>query len=258
MEKLMKTIIMGLIMTIATAACATDAGYYRVWQGFKKTELTQSQFMNTLPAFMNETRNVYTGVLNNYLVAIPLTNKPAFVPDEFALVALRSEDDYKQIRATPIGQQYSESHWTVFNRENSKSAPYSNIIPEILEHNKAYDVVGAPVDWSRGHTTFYIGVKKSNISSADYLKWLNRHVNLVANSFKGKVLKGYIIIANDNYEVAFMNWESQSAMAEAFQTEEGKAIRDDAATYMDMLQFSEMKAFNGNSVETGVFYNTGM
>lgn len=243
------------------AASSSTAGYYRIWQGFKKETLSESQFQQQVPDFMNATISVYTGVLNNYLVALPPKNKPDFIPDEFALVALRSEDDYRDIRSTSAGQAYSDKHWDVFKRENSKSAAYeifNRLSPEKLEHNKAYDMIGDTIDWRKGHSTFYIGLRKNNPTPSDYLRWLAGHVARVAAVLRPHGLLGYIVIANENYEVAYMNWISAEARERAFTTAEGDQIRRDAALHMERLQFSEMQSYNGKNVTKNSFYNTGM
>lgn len=260
LSKFKMTTAIGLIS--AQIACASpQAGYYRVWQGFKKQNLNENDFQQKIPAFMNATIQVYTGVLNNYLVALPPKNKPSFVPDEFALVALRSEQDYRQIRSTPSGQIYSDQHWDVFNKENSRSAPYEFFglnSPAVLEHNRAYDMIGEAIDWKQGHSTFFIGLRKNNLTSAEYLRWLSQHVSEVARVLRPYGLRGYIVIANENYEVAFMNWSSAEARTAAFTTAEGQKIRADISIYMDRLQSSQMQKFDGSTAQENTFYNTGM
>ena len=100
----------------------TPAAYYRVWQGFKKTDLTTDQFKSNLNQLMEDTVSLYHGkVLNQYLVAIPPKNKPSYIPNEFALVALHNEKDYREIRKTPEGIAYSDLHWEVFDKKTSGS-----------------------------------------------------------------------------------------------------------------------------------------
>ncbi|MBY0452328.1 MAG: hypothetical protein K2P92_04770, partial [Bdellovibrionaceae bacterium] len=71
-------------------------------------------------------------------------------------------------------------------------------------------------------------------------------------------LKGYIIIANDQYEVAFMNWESAEARNTAFASPAGLHVRGESETYMNRLMFQEAQAFNKTSVESDKLYNTGL
>lgn len=250
-----KFMITTILFAAATSCASSSAGYYRVWQGFKRTDMDVATFNQKLPAFMTATRDIYKGVLNNYLVALPPEQKPSFVPDEFALVAIRSEQDYKEIRATSAGQAYSEAHWTVFNKENSKSAPYSSVIPKVLEHNQAYDLIGQAIDWREGHTTFFIGLKKEAYSSEQFLTWLASHTQEVA-SLKSQGLNGYIVIANDKYEVAFMNWSSKAARDLAFSTDVGQKVRAESAQYMDRLMFKEATPFDLQTVNFDHFYNT--
>ena len=255
----LKKIFMTLTLFVASTSCASgQAGYYRVWQGFQKPDMTTEAFQQRLPWFMNETRSIYTGVLNNYIVAIPPAVKPTFIPDEFALVVLESEQDYQNVRATDAGKAYGQAHWQVFNQENSKSAAYTSQIPDRLQHNQAYDVMGTPIDWNSGTTTFFIGLKKDSITADAYMTWLSRHIKEVAEGLKPYGLKGYVIIANDQYEVAFMNWESTEARNAAFASPVGLHVRSESETYMNLLMFQEAQAFDKNSVTSDRLYNTGL
>ena len=238
----------GLVFMSSLSALAVEARYFRAWQGFKKASLSQVAFMSALPSFMNETVDLYRGhgILSSYIVIIPPANKPSFVPDEFALVALESREGYQAVRATLAGQNYSARHWDVFNRDNSASAEmmdYSSIRPVTLENNKAYDVMGTPIDWSHGHTTVFIGTRKTNVDRESFLRALSGHLAITKNAFGNKGLNGYIAVANQDYEIAFMNWDSRQAMELAGQTVAGQVAFADAARLMDMLMFESAQPF---------------
>jgi len=245
-----------LLLLVTINAQAVEARYFRAWQGFKKADLAQRAFMEALPSFMQETVDLYhgAGILSNYLVIIPPANKPSFVPDEFALVALDSREAYQGVRATPAGQTYSARHWDVFNRENSASADpmvdFSTALPETLVNNNSYDVIGTPIDWSQGFTTVFIGVRKNNVDRAAFLKGLSSHLALVKNTFVPRGLNGYIVIANQDYEVAFMNWDSKQAMQNATSA----TINADGARLMNTLMFQPAAKFKAHEA---VKYNKG-
>jgi hypothetical protein len=254
--------VAALLFSLSSNVLAdSKANYYRVWQGFKRPELSESKFQATLPSFMNTTIRIYTDhrALNEYLVGVTPRKKPAFVPDEFALVALDSEEHYKEIRATSEGKAYGESHWTLFDARRSKSASlirYFQENPESLRSNTAYDMTGTPHDWSQGHTTFFLGLKKNGISSEEFLIRLKKHIELVAKELAPLGLHGYVIIANEQYEAAYMNWPDVRTMEVAFQSETGSMVRKDAESFMEFLQWSAPEAFNGRSISAGHFYQT--
>lgn len=259
----MKNLTTGLVILLSLLPnhgfSAESAGYYRMWQGFKKPAFSSEEFREKLPNFMNGTVRVYGNLLNNYLVALPPASKPDFIPDEFALVALGSEQDYRQVRNTPEGKEYGESHWQLFAREKSGSAPISNFFPEepsSLQSNKAYDLMGAAVDWKKGHTTFFLGLRKDSLTKAEFLNRLSQHVKLAANSFRSVGLKGYLVIANENYEAAYMNWESKEAMQAAFFSAAGAQVQKDAGRFLELLQWSETEAYDSHSVAASHFYET--
>jgi hypothetical protein len=260
----MKQLLLGIIavMGLATETKAVEsAGYFRAWQGFAKPGLTSEQFLAELPSFMKETVELYRErALNNYIVVLPPQNKPAYIPDELALVALNSKENYDAIRATPEGQAYSARHWDVFNKENSKSATpvdYGATKPSALEHNQAYDMVGAPINWARGVTYVFIGTKKAGLSSKYFLQELQKHVELAKEVMAPKGLLGYIVISNELYEIAYINWESKEAHDSAGQSESGQGVFADAKRIMDVLMYQEAVPFAaGAPVELNKAYST--
>lgn len=254
-------LLMTLIGTALSVQAVETAGYFRIWQGFSKPTLTSEQFLNELPSFMRETVELYRErALNNYIVVIPPANKPAFIPDELALVALNSKENYDAIRSTPAGQAYSNRHWDVFNKDNSKSAAMINYKlqkPASLTHNTAYDMLGNEINWARGYNTVFIGIKKQGLSSAEFLQHLQKHIEQARSVMEPKGLLGYIVIANDQYEVAYLNWDSKDAHDLAAQSSGGEAVFADAQKIMDILMYQEACAFQaGRAVSAGQAYST--
>lgn len=208
------SVLLFVLTNISQAQEATlnQAHYYRFWQGFRKANLSQDQFKSELPSFIKDTVDLYDGKgLNNYLVFLPANpNKPSFIADELALVAFDSEDSYLNVRKTPQGQLYSDRHWDVFEKGPSKSAPLIHGLPlDKIEFQTAYDVINEKVDWNTGYSTLYIGLRKNNISTNDFIVFMKDHISEVANIFKPHGLKGYLALVGQDYEIAFQNWSSK-------------------------------------------------
>ena len=248
-----------LVLLSSQASWAMTARYFRVWQGFKKPGMSDQDFRARLPEFMSATVTLYHGRgLDNYLVAVPPAGHPAFIPDEFALVAFDSEKSYQAVRATPAGQAYGEKHWEIFDKQVSKSTPflaYAEPLPSTLVPNTSYDVIGTPIDWAGGYTVFYLGLRKPEISAEQFLRDLAVHVGFVAGKLTPLGLKGYIIIANPDYEVAYMNWSSKRAMDFAFTQEAGKSVSADGAKILNRLMFQGATK-PGTTVPPGSFFTT--
>lgn len=222
-----------------------SAGYFRVWQGFRKADLTEAQFQHALPQFMKDTVDLYGDrALNQYLVVLPPKERPAFIPDELALVALSSQEDYQAIRATPEGQAYSARHWDVFEKTISKSAPFVRFADsqvDALQDQTAYDILGQTIDWTQGATFAFIGVRKADVAQDAFLSHLKTHVELARDVMAPRGLRGYIIIAAQDYEVAFLNWESKAAHDAALGTKDGQGVFADAQSFMNVLMYEEAR-----------------
>lgn len=243
----MKIFLLILVcLAFTSRAPASTANYFRAWEGFKKSDMSPEQLNMVLPPFMQSTVTVYKQKLNSYFVAIPPAKKPAYVPDEFALIALVSEAAYQTVRATPEGKAYGESHWTIFDKDKSKSAEQKPSSSPQLESKTVYDFSPKPLDWQTGHTTFFVGTRKANITAADFLVHLRKHIELTRKSLENKgLLRGYVVVVNENYEAAYLNWKSQAEMDKAFAGDAGKAVGTDAGTFMDMLMFEGSQKFRG-------------
>jgi quinol monooxygenase YgiN len=262
----MKNVILTTLAVVFFNACASaqnleQAHYFRIWQGYQKPEMSSQQLLAELPTFMKDTVDIYREkALNNYIVIIPPLAKPAYVPDELALVALNSKENYDLIRTTPEGQKYAARHWDIFNKDTSKSAPFINYAsdkPSNLVSGTAYDLISNPIDWTRGYTAVFIGTKKSNLNSSDFLQKLQKHIESAQTIMQPKGLLGYIVIANENYEVAYLNWTSKEAHDNAAQTTDGKAVFAEAHSIMDVIMYTTAEsATAGQNVEAGHAYST--
>lgn len=251
--------ILGVSMPIWAA---NTADYFRVWQGFMRADLTREQFLSNFPPFMKETVDLYQGqALVNYIVVLPPSDRPNYIPDEFALVALTSKQNYERIRATPEGQKYLAHHWDFFDKSISKSADplvnYELDRPTNLVHNRSYDMIGKSIDWALGYNTVFIGTRKTDLDGTQFLNHLKKHIELTKAVMTPKGLQGYILIANEQYEIAYLNWDSKESHDHAGQTQEGQDVFSDAKTFMDILMYTQAVPFvAGSPIQPGQAYST--
>lgn len=252
----MKSLLLTLTLMFSSAAFAGTAQYFRFWQGFKKAELSQEEFLIGLNPFMKLTVDTYAGKgLINYVVAVPPTTKPEFVPDEFALVAFDSEESYRKVRATPEGKAYGEAHWQVFDKNTSKSAEMRVLTEDVkeLELNVAYNVLGKGIPLNNTYVTFFIGTRKEGVNDETFHSRMIDHLRLVGRSFESKGLRGYLALAQKDYEVAYLVWDSKEDADKAFATDEGKAVYADAEAILTPLMFTEAQIFSGEVAQQSVY-----
>lgn len=254
--KIKSTVLATALLLNAFSAYGAKASYYRFWRGFKKPTLTDSSFLGAIPNFMNQTLDLYKGKgLSNYIVGMPPTMKSTYIPDEIALVAFDSEDSYRTLRSTPEGKEYAEAHWDLFNKDNSKSANLEGFDGKQLNFEVATDVLGKPVDWSRGVTFFYIGERKKDVSLLQFQSVMTHHVQAVKDAFTPYGIKGYIILLSEHYEIAFMNFDSMGPASQAFASKEGVLIQEESASIMNTVVWNVAAPFEG-TVTYGQSYST--
>ncbi|AGH96385.1 hypothetical protein [Pseudobdellovibrio exovorus] len=227
------------------------ANYFRVWQGFSKD--TPEQMLSALPVFMTGTVDLYVKnkALSNYIVIIPPKESPSYIPHELALVALSSESDYRRIRETAEGKSYSDAHWDVFNRANSKSAPFVKLADlkaeETLISNTAYEVLPTPINWAQGVNYVEIRTRRASLASDVYLKNLKSRLQRIQEFGAYVGIQGCIVLVNENYEVIYTNWKSQKD----FKSAPRKKAWDDLLTVTqaesDLLMSQQTKKYRPKS-----------
>ena len=111
----------------------------------------------------------------------------------------------------------------------------------------SYDVLSRPVDWQRGFTTFYFGVRRKGLSNAAYEKGMSRHVEMVKRGFYRQGMQGYLILVTDKYEIAYQNWKSQAHFQRAMQSKAGKIVQQDANKLLKTFMFQPAKTFDGSA-----------
>lgn len=258
----MKKLVLTLSLFLGVSSSAQTVDYFRLWQGFKAPSLNDELFLKELPSFMNETVDLYgrqNQILNSYLVVIPPQDKPSFVPDEFALVVLDSEDKYKAIRQTESGKKYSDRHWGVFDRQNSMSArevfEWEKQIPETLTSGSAHWILGKGQDWSKGYTTVFLGSRRSEITESDFLNRMHGILLTTKQTMQPMGLMAYVVLITKDYEIAFFNWESKDLHDKAAWSEEGLNNYYQSHFLLKRLMYTEpQKADKVDSVGPNQFW----
>lgn len=106
-------------------------------------------------------------------------------------------------------------------------------IQDVFISYRAYDIIEKQINWSKGITIFYLGVRKKSVPRDNFLTLLSKHVKLVSSGFQNKGLKGYIVFPGKDFEAAAMNWTSRKDMEKCFQTDVGKELVADADKILD-------------------------
>lgn len=244
--------IMTTLLMLITIQSVSAAPYYRFWRGQKLPQLTEKTYMDKMMKdFIPQAPKLFPH-LTSYLVAIP---PKEIGVDEVALLAYTNEEDYIRGRATAEGTAYSNAHWELFERENSKS-----LVPKLLdgkiEANQAYDLINKDVDWSKGTTFFYMGKKKTHLTTAEYLKQLDSHVKKVSKGFRPMGMKGYVILITEDMEYAWINWNSEESAKKGYASPFGINVMNEAAGLMDIIQWSQTSKFNKKLLRSDAYHVT--
>ena len=95
-------------------------------------------------------------------------------------------------------------------------------------------------DWIGEYITLFIGKKREGFTSPDFLSRLTDHVTKVRNVLGDFGLRGYLLMATDNVEVAYQSWKNKDIADAAFSSPEGQALITEVGTWMEPIIFKEV------------------
>ncbi|MBM3275154.1 MAG: hypothetical protein FJZ00_08365 [Candidatus Sericytochromatia bacterium] len=194
----------------------TGVPLIRFFRGFRKADLSPGQYIADLQnRFIPAAPATHAkNGLVAYLPAVPPAAKPAFIPDELALIMYENDAVYQAARSTPEGKAYSDLHWDVFDKERSKSgsaAPFTGTI----QADQPYDVLGRPTDWQSGTATLFVGARNADVTPDAFLAAISARVARTKAHGEKADLAGYLVVAAADYVAEYKNWTSARAAARA-------------------------------------------
>ena len=238
---------------LATSTMAKSATHYHLWHGLKKPDFPINYYLREFSHFIQDImQHFQTDEHKQFMISIPPANAPDFIPNHFVMITSGNKDVSERIH-------FINNNWNSFNRNELKPLIFKNYFQDnisTLQNNHVYDLFGTNLDWSKGHTMFFIGVRNSDLDQVTYLKKLKLHIELVTKSLKKHGLQGFIIIANTNYTVAYLNWKSTMSMGLAYNTPEGKSVLESSKSIHTTLMYEAAKADSAGNLRSNSFLFT--
>lgn len=100
-----------------------------------------------------------------------------------------------------------------------------------LKPNIMYSHKGPFVARKDGHIMLYVANSK-NLKGKAFRERLKKHVELVSATMKPLGEVGYLVYANNDQELALIQWPSEEAMKKAYD-QKGSVIMADSSLFMD-------------------------
>lgn len=237
-----------LLLTLAPALQA-EAPLIRVYRGFRRAEVSSRQFLEVLSSrFIPAAPEIMAPHgLVGYVPAVPPEDKPAFVPDEIAIVVYGSAEGYSSSWDDPKVQEYGRMHGELFENSRTGRTRTGTAVPfaRALEADTPVDVFGTPVDWQRGFTGVFVGLRRPEVPREEFLARLTAHLVHVREQLEPLGLDGYVVSATEEYELAWMHWPSRELADEAYQTPAGIEAAADAGRILTPLMWAPAEVFAG-------------
>ncbi len=135
---------------------------------------------------------------------------PYRAPSFFQFLTLSTEGDYNKATQHPEHLEKLKTLYSqLFEPDFTHFMPSKNFFvftPSQLQPNTAYDFMGYPVNWKRGHTVGRLIVRRATDTPNAFLKKASKAYKFYGQSFRNTYLKGLLVYANENYIVSIENW----------------------------------------------------
>jgi hypothetical protein len=214
--------------TAATKSAVGSVPMLRFWRGFSQDRSGYPQFINVInKKLIPQTIVVNAGRgLIGYLPFVLPRTKPDFLPDEIALVAYSSAEDYQAVRSTPAGEQYGALHFEpgVFAKQSKAGIPSGstlatelNPIPGDLSFDEMKPIAvafGDQVGWQKGNHIFRAVVPPGSgtISQAAAAQFLSRWQKSMASNNK---VSSVVLLITNRYVLEIIGGSDSKTLASA-------------------------------------------
>jgi len=186
----------------------------RFWRGFKQGGVSRVDFeTNVNSRLIPETIEVAGGRgLSAYLPSFFSEGKPAFLPDEVAIIDYADEEKYNAIRTTERGKKYGPLHFEpgLFAKENSSSliaAVYKGTV-EVRQEGRAYMLGSSDLNWQQG-----VSVRRTLVPTTQELSAVvaQRYFSNLEGQFKRLGVGGVVAIVEPRYILLMLNAQDQQS-----------------------------------------------
>ena len=156
---------------------------------------------------------------------------------------LCTTDDPAALQATPMEPKPVRLAWTIGEQPPGLSKVVAitsgdfagctavRALPpggvDAMKLDTPYAIVDKAPDWSKGYTALVMARKRDELTTSGYAQRLKRHVKLVTSLLESRGMDGYIVVAGETHEWAYLHWIDEDTAKRAFATPEGASgLRD--------------------------------
>lgn len=198
---------------------ATVPPMMRFWRGYKQSTVDSATFAAKLNSILIPELGI-VGVgrgLQAYLPALLPKAKPAFLPDEVALISYASEESYEAIRSTPRGAGYGPLHFApgLFAKETADGLKSGSTLTEpwtgSVAIGKAYAVGQNEVNWQLGKVELRTVLRPTGVADGDFLQTVATRLTALASQNEG--VDAAIVLVDQAYTMELVHYESAAAPA---------------------------------------------
>lgn len=189
-----------------TKEIPVPADAVRVWRGYKRSELSLTDFFNRLGStFVPSGAEMESHLgLHVYIPAFPAgIEKPDTVPDETAILFWETQQTYHDAFKTLAERVYSSTHGPLFRSQSTAGFP--KFFKDTIKSEQPYYLFDTPADWMYGVVKHLVGGRPEGENPEQFLS----HVQAWATDEQVSApegLDGAIICAGNDYLVYWEHW----------------------------------------------------
>jgi len=155
-------------------------------------------------------------------------------------LARSREPDHGKVAVLSIAEFLRLSKGTVVTGVSQLQAKRLDEVRGVLEERTVYAALDQPVDWSKGYTSVYVGVRKREFPRERFLQRCHEHIRFARLLLTANGIRTYFVYLTSDYYVSFSNWKSLALIRGNVTTARSRAVVANGREFMDDLVWAEM------------------
>ena len=127
--------------------------------------------------------------------------------------------------------------------QSSRRRPLKSLSDNRLPSGVVIDVLRQGCTWDTGLVLVSFKRRKSEFPVQPFTKRIYKSAKGQLAAFKNKGLKGYVVLATKDYELAYLNWQNRVSFNRAMASKKGKALMKSNEAVMDTVLWKEARKY---------------
>ena len=127
--------------------------------------------------------------------------------------------------------------------QTSKRRPLKSLQDNRLPSGVVIDVIRRGCTWDTGLALVSFKRRKADFPRQRFLKRIHNDVKRRLKAFENKGLKGYVVLATRDFEMAYLNWRNRASFNRAMASPKGKSLMKSTQAFTNTILWKEARKY---------------